>query len=131
MAFNRPTYHSFTCADAAGRFLAVFILIFFFAGCSADTDYRPVDFSSTVLFSQPDQSKPENAVLRVAVAAMISPKETFVYYREMIDYLGRRLNRPVQLIQRKTYGEINELFLKGQIDLAYICTGPYAAGKYV
>jgi phosphonate transport system substrate-binding protein len=33
------------------------------------------------------------------------------------------------LIQRKTYGEINELFLKRRIDLAFICTGPYAAGK--
>ena len=35
----------------------------------------------------------------------------------------------VQLIQRKTYDEINELFPKGQIDLAFICTGPYAAWK--
>ncbi len=107
---------------------AIFLSI---AGCGADTDYRPVDFSSTVNVEQPDRTKQETEVLRVAVAAMISQKETFVYYREMIDYLGQRLNRPVQLIQRKTYSEINELFLKGQVELAYICTGPYAAGKYV
>lgn len=101
------------------------------AGCGPETDYRSVDFSSTVHVEQPDRADTENASLRVAVAAMISPKETFVYYREMIDYLGRRLGRQVHLIQRKTYGEINELFLKGQVDLAYICTGPYAAGRYV
>ena len=101
------------------------------AGCGPETDYRPVDFSSTVHVEQPDPAGAADAGLRVAVAAMISPKETFFYYREMIDYLGRRLDRPVHLIQRKTYAEINELFLKGQIDLAYICTGPYAAGKYV
>jgi phosphonate transport system substrate-binding protein len=35
----------------------------------------------------------------------------------------------VQFIQRKTYGEVNELIGKGQIDLAFICSGPYATGK--
>jgi phosphonate transport system substrate-binding protein len=32
-------------------------------------------------------------------------------------------------VQRKTYGEINELIGVGQIDLAFICSGPYAGGK--
>lgn len=107
------------------------IVLLSLAGCSADTDYRPVDFSSKTVVEQPDKPGAEPNALRVAVAAMISPKETIVYYREMIDFIGRQLERPVQLIQRKTYGEINELFLKGQVDLAYVCTGPYAAGKLV
>ena len=101
------------------------------AGCSGDADYRHVDFSSKMAVEQPDNSSTEPEALRVAVAAMVSPKETIVYYREMIDFIGRRLGRPIQLIQRKTYGEINELFLKGQVDLAYICTGPYAVGRHV
>ena len=130
MAPGNAAYHPSAQANNSTFFLIVSIVFFLLVGCSADTDYRPVDFSNTVMVEQPDRSNSETGVLRVAVAAMISPKETFVYYREMIDYLGRRLDRPVQLIQRKTYGEINELFLKGQVDLAYICTGPYAAGKY-
>jgi phosphonate transport system substrate-binding protein len=60
---------------------------------------------------------------------MISPKDTFVYYRQLLDYIGSHLDRDVQLIQRKTYGEINELLGKGQIDLAFICSGPYVDGK--
>ncbi len=60
---------------------------------------------------------------------MISPKDTFVYYRQLLDYLGTRLGRNVELIQRKTYGEVNELLGKGQIDIGLICSGPYAAGK--
>jgi len=67
----------------------------------------------------------------VAVAAMISPKETFGYYRQLLDYIGEQLGREVQFIQRKTYSEINELLGIGQIDLAFICSGPYAAGKEV
>jgi phosphate/phosphite/phosphonate ABC transporter binding protein len=65
----------------------------------------------------------------VAVSAMVSPKETFSNYRMLLDYLGKNLDYKIQLIQRKTYTEINELFLKGKVDLAFICSGPYATGK--
>ncbi len=43
-----------------------------------------------------------------------------------LDYIGNHLNHKVQLIQRKTYSEINALFSKGELDLAFICSGPYA-----
>jgi phosphonate transport system substrate-binding protein len=68
-------------------------------------------------------------VLKVAVGAMVSPKETFVHYRQLLDYLGNRLGMDVELFQRKTYGEISELVGNGGIDLAFICSGPYATGK--
>jgi len=60
---------------------------------------------------------------------MVSPKETFTYYRQILDYIGTHLDKNVELIQRKTYDEINELFGKGLIDLAFICSGPYAIGR--
>ena len=66
--------------------------------------------------------------LRVAVGAMISPKETFVHYRALLTYVGKKTGRAPEFIQRKTYGEINELLGKGMIDIAFICTGPYATG---
>jgi phosphonate transport system substrate-binding protein len=65
----------------------------------------------------------------VAVAAMISPKETFDLYRQLLAYLGRGLNTDLEFVQRKTYAEIDELLKKGEIDLAFICSGPYVAGK--
>jgi len=40
---------------------------------------------------------------------MVSPKETFVHYRELFEYIGRKIGRPVEMIQRKTYLEINQL----------------------
>lgn len=51
------------------------------------------------------------------------------YYRQFLEYLGNQLDREIQLVQRKTYGEINTLFSKGEIDLGFICSGPYAAGS--
>jgi len=60
---------------------------------------------------------------------MISPKETIDHYQELLSYIGEKLDRDVQFIQRKTYEEINELIRKGQVDMAFICTGPYASGR--
>jgi len=98
------------------------------SGCGREADVV-VDFSKTVAVEQPGTQIQKNPTLNVAVAAMISPKETFVYYRQLLDYIGEKLGREVQFIQRKTYGEINELLGVGQIDLAFICSGPYVTGK--
>ena len=68
-----------------------------------------VDFSKTVAIDRPKSPAPESAQLKVAVAAIISPRETFVYYRQLLDYIGQKMGREIQFIQRKTYGEINEL----------------------
>ena len=118
---------------ASIRFFALLFLftvpVSFFSGCGGDSEYKRVDFSKTIAISHPDTHLAQDKLLRVAVAAMISPKETFIYYRELLDYIGRKAGRGIQLIQRKTYDEINALFLKGEIDLAFICTGPYAAGR--
>ncbi|MGD9055841.1 MAG: phosphate/phosphite/phosphonate ABC transporter substrate-binding protein, partial [Desulfobacterales bacterium] len=90
---------------------------------------RVVDFSKTVVVEQPGKQPTQNPAFRMAVAAMISPKDTFIYYRQLLEYIGQNLGREVQFIQRKTYGEINELLGNGQIDLAFICSGPYVVGK--
>jgi phosphonate transport system substrate-binding protein len=70
-----------------------------------------------------------NIPLKVAVSAMISPKSTFVYYKEMLDVLGSKMGRKIQLVQRKTYAEVNELLEKKEVDLAFVCAGPYVTGK--
>jgi phosphonate transport system substrate-binding protein len=40
-------------------------------------------------------------------------------------YLAERLERPVQLIKRRTYQEITALLLSGQLDAAWVCDDPY------
>lgn len=109
--------------------LSIFLVFLWISGCSGDSGYKPVDFSQTVQIEHPIVHTAGLPELRVAVAAMISPKETFSYYQELLDFIGKNLGVSIQLIQRKTYAEVNELFPKRQIDLAFICTGPYALGK--
>jgi len=110
----------------SGLMLAV---LFITSGCGRESDAVVVDFNKTIAVDRPISSEPDSVQLKVAVAAIISPKETFAYYRQLLDYIGQKLGREIQFIQRKTYGEINELLAKGQIDMAFICSGPYVVGK--
>ncbi|MBI3763291.1 MAG: phosphate/phosphite/phosphonate ABC transporter substrate-binding protein [Chloroflexi bacterium] len=66
--------------------------------------------------------------LRVAVAAVISPRGTAESYQPLLDYLSAKLNRPVELVQRRTYAEINDLVQKEYVDVAFVCTSAYVAG---
>ena len=67
--------------------------------------------------------------LRVAVAAVLSPEATFDNYGPLLDYLSQRLDRPVELLQRPTYAEINELVRTGQADVAFVCGGAFVEGE--
>ena len=104
-------------------------LAFLLSGCTRDPDTILVDFHKTVPTQKATQQLHLSPSLRVAVGAMISPKETFIYYQQLIEYIGRKMERPIELVQRNTYGEINRLLGRGEIDLAFICSGPYAGGK--
>ena len=59
---------------------------------------------------------------------MITPKEGFAYYREFLDYIGKRLNRHVELVERESYSEVNDLLRTGVVDVAFVCGGPYVEG---
>ena len=107
----------------------IIVIGIYISGCGKDSDAILVDFTKTVKVEKPENTPSEAPAFRFAIAAMISPKDTSVYYRQLLHYIGHQLDRNIQLIQRKTYGEINELLGKGQIDLAFICSGPYVTGK--
>lgn len=72
---------------------------------------------------------PGRLPLRVAIAAVISPKATFETYSPLLDYLAKRLDRPVELLQRPSYFEINELLRTGQADVGFICGGAFVEGE--
>ena len=67
--------------------------------------------------------------LRVGVAAVISPAATLDAYGSLVEYLAEKLDRPVKLVQRRTYAEINELLRSGQIDVAFVCGGALVEGE--
>jgi phosphonate transport system substrate-binding protein len=98
-------------------------------GCTGDPEPIYVDFSKKMIVDQSGKEPRDGSDIRVAVAAMISAKESVVYYHQLLDFIANQLGYKIQLIQRKTYSEINELLKNGEIDLAFICSGPYATGR--
>ena len=77
----------------------------------------------------PEEPPTDVIPLRVAVAAVISPKGNVESYTPLLVYLSRRLSRPVEMVQRRTYAEVNDLIRDGQVDLAFVCTSAYVAGQ--
>lgn len=67
--------------------------------------------------------------VKVAIASVISPKESFVYYEGMIQFISKKLGGPVKIVQRRTYREINDLIKNEEIDFAFVCSGPYVEGN--
>ena len=75
------------------------------------------------------KTQSNTTLLKIAVSAMISPEETLVYYEDLLDYISEKTGRPVELVQRETYAEINELLELQEIDAAFVCTGAYVVGR--
>jgi phosphonate transport system substrate-binding protein len=99
------------------------------AGCStlavADTDSH-LDFSQREQLPQIGVIEPKP--LRIAVAAVMSPEGTAGSYAELAAYFEAKLGRPAEVVQRRTYKEINELVASNLVDIAFVCTSAYVAG---
>ncbi len=67
--------------------------------------------------------------LRIAVGAMITPAKSLIFYEDIFDYVGQKLSRSVEMVQRKTYAETNFLIKEGRIDAAFVCSRPYVEGN--
>jgi phosphonate transport system substrate-binding protein len=93
-------------------------------GCDSNNPLV-VDFDKPAADGGKPLSSENRPTLRVAVGAMVSPKETYDIYRQLFLHIGKKTNRELDLIQRKTYSEINMMLMKGQLDLAFLCSGPY------
>ncbi len=106
------------------------ILLLTPSGCDQSDGAEPTINLSDLEPVAPAGYAEENVLpLRVAVAAVASPKGNLDSYRPLLDYLGEQLERPVEMIQRRTYAEVNELIRDGQVDLAFVCTSAYVAGQ--
>ncbi|RMD85778.1 MAG: phosphate/phosphite/phosphonate ABC transporter substrate-binding protein [Candidatus Dadabacteria bacterium] len=79
---------------------------------------------------QTREARAGGEAIRFAVAPVLSPEKAFPSYRLLTQYLSHRLKTPVELVQRKTYLEVNEMLRRGAIQFALICTGAYVVGEH-
>lgn len=129
--FNIPGQKSINITVFQLHFSAVVFLIalILLPSCKKPEEKRAaVDFSDRVQIPQNIHLK-NSQPLKIAVAAMISPKETAHHYDQMMGYVSHKLGRPVNITQKKTYAEVNDMLERKKLDLAFVCSGPYVTGK--
>lgn len=107
--------------------LIVFLLVT--AGCAQSTQkqVRLSDTDPSIVTL--NQKKTDITPLRIAVSSILSPKETLTVYQPLLDYLENELKKPVVLLQRRTYKEVNDILENGTADVAFVCSGGYVAGS--
>lgn len=104
-------------------FLLFSILILLISGCMDTTE--KIDLN---VVQEPETIINDSSV-RVAIGSVVSPKESYGYYEDMIRYISRSLGGNVKIIQRRSYQEINDLIKKNEIDFAFVCSGAYIDGN--
>ncbi len=112
----------------AAAFMAV--LAIGFTGVMGETEAIRVDETDVISESccEDARSGYSTPTLRVAIAAMISPETTKQYYGDLMRLIGKRLGRRTVFLQRKTYAEVNHLLEAKEVDIAFVCAGPYVDG---
>ena len=92
-------------------FSRIFIIILLSIVLSSCRTPRPlqdmvaIDLNNLQQLPTPNTS--ELHPLKVAIAAVISPEGTIESYQPLLKYLEDNLERPVELVQRRTYADIN------------------------
>lgn len=115
-----------------GRFtllLFLLIIVFVIFSCSQKPESLKIDLSNRQPITTNEATASSEAVLRVAIAGVVSPTETLTSYSQLVSYLGRELNQTVEIVQRSTYAEINDLVRSRYVDLAFICSLSYVLGN--
>lgn len=84
-----------------------------------------VDTRSPAPGQAPPPETSREPTLRFSVAAIESPRDTFSSYTRLFDRMGQLLGTKVEFEQRRTYREVNDLLITGQLDAALLCTGGY------
>jgi phosphonate transport system substrate-binding protein len=107
----------------AGIFVLILLVIVFMRKKADFPDKKEAE--QTIKVSEIDKTKP---VLRVAVVALLSPKDTRQYYNDLLTLICAKSGYSAEIVQRQTYSEINDLMEMNELDMAFVCSGPYVEG---
>jgi phosphonate transport system substrate-binding protein len=104
----------------------VLVCVFFLIACSGKEAPRKISLEKRQ--ETAGQAGPQVKHLRIAVGGMITPKAGYGYYRQFLDYIGEKVGMHVEYVDRESYAEINALVRSGDVDIAFVCGGPYVEG---
>lgn len=107
---------------------ALFVVCLGLSACGRVDRGIRVDPSKLLVDKQTAEA-PSVAPVRIALGSVLTPRVGFVYYRQLLDYVGVRLGLEVECIEKRSYAEVNALLGAGEVDMAFVCSKPYVDGR--
>lgn len=101
---------------------AIFIMIL--PGCNRDKPEK-IDLSKTETINHEKSRQP--GAIRIAVGGDNNTLGV-LYYKELLDYIGTELGRPIDYVDTSDNDEINDMLESRNIEAAIVCSGPYVDG---
>lgn len=108
--------------------LALFAcLLFLLSACRKGPEEPRISFSDV----EASAGEPVRVAkpVRIAIASIVSPQRNLRDYERMLQYLGRKLGMPVEVVQRSGYSECIALLESREVDAALVCSGPYVEAR--
>ncbi len=68
------------------------------------------------------------AVVHFGIGGMLTPEEGRRYYVDLIKYLSGKGGYDLREVPAKSYADYNAKLRDGEIDVSFVCSGPYVAG---
>jgi phosphonate transport system substrate-binding protein len=100
-----------------------------FAGFSGCNREEPVMVRlDRAIVQTPSSSARGPKPLRIGMGAMITPKEGYAHYHQLAEYLARKIGRPIELVDRDNYTQINKMLQNRELEVSFVGSGLYAEG---
>lgn len=113
------------CTRLAALSLGVVLL----AGCSEREEPQRVRLWALAPPEVTTTGGDGEASLRFVVALTISPQEGYKLYGDLTEALAQKIGRPIHLILRRTFSEVNDLLRSRQAELAQLCSRGFLQGR--
>lgn len=108
-------------------FMVMVLSIAFLSGCEKREEKKIILGQTGTALEKPKDK--EKARVRIAVGGMVTPKEGAVYYRDLLRYIQGKIGEKIDYVDRESYAEINGMLKTGELDAAFVCSGPYVDGN--
>ncbi|RMF45213.1 MAG: phosphate/phosphite/phosphonate ABC transporter substrate-binding protein [Deltaproteobacteria bacterium] len=93
------------------------------AGCDREAP-RVIDLDRRIPESElVERQHPEG--LHIGIGSIITPREGYIYYQELLQWLEKKLRMPVHAVDPGSYARLNSLIGSGKVQAAFVCGGPY------
>ena len=87
-------------------------------------------FTSLIFFSgAPGTAAAVQKDLRFAITGAVASDPSFKNYRELTTYVANKVGRRAVFISGLTYGQVDRLFVDGQVDVGFLCNCHYVRRK--